>query len=393
MHSKFKLSNKIKIMIMSFTSMLMIGIVNNLRGQIGPLIMDDFALNYSQLGFLFSFLSIGAIIIFFLSGKMIEKYGLINIFLYGLVHTAVSLLAVYLSSGYYYLLISFFSISMGLTLLNIVSVTVISMSFSQRRGKMINLLHLFYGLGGIISPYFVTLILKMGFSWAHSFLFSLIFIVIIIIQYKSSRLPEFEASKSQSMLSTKKLLKNKAVILFSLLVFLQVGVEFSLVTWLAPFLKDVQFRTEIVISFFLSLFFISFTFGRLLASIIIEKVNYYDFLIYTQIGGALVILAALLVGRPLTILLSLSGLFFAVQVPTSQAIILDIFGSSGIKVVGFTQTAGTMGAAFLSNWIIGFTNDLFGVESSFVIVIILLLSLVVITIYLKEITKGDFLNH
>jgi hypothetical protein len=62
MHSKFKLDNKRKIMIMAFTSMLMIGIVNNLRGQIGPLIMDDFALNYSQLGFLFSFLSIGAIL-------------------------------------------------------------------------------------------------------------------------------------------------------------------------------------------------------------------------------------------------------------------------------------------------------------------------------------------
>jgi fucose permease len=390
MHSKYKINNKTKIMILAFTSMLMIGIVNNLRGQIGPLIMDDFALNYSQLGFLFSFLSIGPIIIFFWSGKLIEKFGLIKILLYGLVHTAVSLVAVYLSSGYYYLLISFFLVSMGLTLLNIVSVTIISLSFSERRGKMINLLHLFYGLGGIFSPYFVTLVLKMGFSWAHSFLFSIILIFIIIIQFKTSSLPETKASKNKSMLSTKELLKNKVVILFSLLVFIQVGVEFSLVTWLAPFLKDVQARPEIVISFFLSVFFISFTVGRLLASFVVEKMGYYNFLIYTQIGGALFIFAALLFGRPLTILFSLSGIFLAVQVPTSQAVILDSFGSSGIKVVGFTQTAGTMGAAFLSNWIIGFSNDLFGVKSFFIVVIILLLTLVFITKYLQKITEEGF---
>src|SRR6056297_3658814 len=198
---EFKFNNKTRIMFLAFTSMLMIGIVNNLRGQIGPLIMDDFVLNYSQLGFLFSFLSIGAIIVFFLSGKLIEKFGLLKILLYGLFHTAISLLAVYFSSNYYYLLISFFLVSMGLTLLNIVSVTIISLSFSHKRGKMINLLHLFYGLGGIVSPYFVSLVLKMGFSWAHSFLFSLVLIIIIIIQLISSSLPEIRATKEKSILS------------------------------------------------------------------------------------------------------------------------------------------------------------------------------------------------
>lgn len=388
MDLKLKLNNKRKLMMLAFTLMLMIGVVNNLRGQVGPLIMDDFSLNYSQLGFLLSFLSLGAVIIFFLSGKLIEKFGLIKILIYGLLHTGVSLGAVYLSPGYYYLLISFFFVSMGLTLLNIVSVTIISLSFSNTRGKMINLLHLFYGLGGIIAPYFVTLVLKGGFSWAHSFLFSTVLIIIIFTQFKISKLPETRASKNDlKVRSTKELLQDKAVILFSLLVFIQVGVEFSMVTWLAPFLKDVQARPEIVISFYLSLFFISFTFGRLLASFVVEKLGYYNFLIYTQIAAVIVIATAVIGGESLTFLFSLSGIFLAVQVPTSQAAILDSFGESGIKVVGFAQTAGTLGAAFLSNWVVGFINDLFGVSSSFLVIIFLIFILFGITIYLKRLVK------
>jgi len=388
MDLNIKLDNKRRLMMLAFTLMLMIGVVNNLRGQVGPLIMDDFSLNYSQLGFLLSFLSLGAVIVFFLSGKLIEKFGLIKILIYGLIHTGISLGAVYLSPGYYYLLISFFFVSMGLTLLNIVSVTIISLSFSNTRGKMINLLHLFYGLGGIIAPYFVTLVLKGGFSWAHSFLFSTILIIIIFTQFKASKLPETRASKKDlKVRSTKELLQDKAVILFSLLVFIQVGVEFSMVTWLAPFLKDVQARPEIVISFYLSLFFISFTFGRLLASFVVEKLGYYNFMIYTQIAAVIVIGGAIIGGESLTFLFSLSGIFLAVQVPTSQAAILDSFGESGIKVVGFAQTAGTLGAAFLSNWVVGFINDLFGVSSAFLVIIFLIFILFGITIYLKRLVN------
>ena len=160
-----------------------------------------------------------------------------------------------------------------------------------------------------------------------------------------------------------------------------------MVTWLAPFLKDVQARPEIVISFYLSLFFISFTLGRLLASFVVEKLGYYNFLIYTQIAAVIVIAAAIIGGESLTFLLSLSGIFLAVQVPTSQAAILDSFGESGIKVVGFAQTAGTLGAAFLSNWVVGIINDLFGVSSSFLVIIFLIFILFGITIYLKRLVN------
>jgi fucose permease len=384
MHSKFKLDNKRKIMIMAFTLMFTQGVVNNFRGQIGPLIMDDFALNYSKLGFLLSFLSVGAIIIYFISGKLIEEFGLIRVLIYGLFHTTAALIAVYLSPGYYILLISFFAVGIGLTLLNMVSVTIISLSFSNTRGKMINLLHLFYGLGGIVSPYIVTLVVNNGFRWAHSFLFSTLLIIIIFIEFKTSSLPNTETSKTKSIYSTKDLILDKAVILFALVVFIQVGVEFSLVTWLAPFLKDIQARPEVVISFFLSLFFIVYTVGRLLASMVVERLGYYNFLIYTQLAAALFIIIALIGGRPFTIFFSLSGLFLAVQVPTSQAIILNSFGKSGIKVVGIVQTAGTMGAVFLSNWIIGFISDVFGVKAAFTSAFILLLILLVLTIYLKS---------
>lgn len=329
------IKNKQRLMILSFTIMMMNGIVNNLRAQVGPYIIEDYALNYSRLGILLSFISMGAMLSYFISGKLIEKFGLIKLLFYGMIYNAVALLAVYFSTNYYTLTAGFFILGSGLTLLNIVSVNIISISYSKNRGKMINLLHLFYGLGGIAAPYFVTLVIKLGFTWAHSFLFSIILVVIIFIEFKTAIIPEIKVSKDQEIKTTIELLKDIKVILFSLIVFLQIGVEFSIITWLAPFLKDVEGRTELEISFYIALFFITFTIGRLLASFVVEKVGYFNFIMITAGASALSIFIALIGGRNFTIFIPISGIFLAAQVPTAQAAILDRFDNSGIKVVGF----------------------------------------------------------
>jgi fucose permease len=369
--------------------MMMNGVVNNLRAQVGPYIIEDYALNYSKLGILLSFISIGSMLLYFLSGKLIEKFGLIKLLFYGIVYNSVSLIAIYLAPNYYFLTFSFFLLGSGLTLLNIVSVNLISISYSENRGKMINLLHLFYGVGGIIAPYFVTLVLKLGFSWAHSFLFSIVLLLIIFIEFDTASIPEIEASKNKTMRSTKELLKDIKVILFSLIVFLQIGVEFSIITWLAPFLKDVEGRSDLEISFYIALFFITFTIGRLLASFMVEKIGYFNFIIFTAGAASLSIAAALIGGRSFTILIPLSGIFLAAQVPTAQAAILDSFDSSGIKVVGFAQTAGMIGSTVLASWIIGFVNDFISIKAGFYILVIALAADLLITSYLKYITKKE----
>jgi len=254
---------------------------------------------------------------------------------------------------------------------------------------MINLLHLFYGAGGIIAPYFVTSVLKLGFSWNYSFLFSIILLVIIFFESNSASLPDLEAQGEKVMKTTSELLQDKKVILFSLIMFFQVGVEFSIVTWLAPFLKDAQSRTDLTVSFYLSLFFITFTLGRFIGSLVVEKFNYFNFLIATSGTAALMIAAALIGGRNLTFLIPVSGLFLAVQVPTLQAAILDSFGSSGIKVVGFSQTAGMIGLTVLSNWLVGFINDFIAIEAGFLFLVIILFAAITITYYLKNITEKN----
>ena len=381
--------NKKKIIILAFTIMFMNGVVNNIRGQVGPYIMDDFGLNYSRLGFLLSFISIGSMLVFFSSGKLIEKFGLIKILFYGVIYNSLALGAVYASVNYYTLLASFFFLGTGITLLNIVAVNLTSISYSKKRGKMINLLHLFYGAGGIIAPYFVTSVLKLGFSWNYSFLFSISLLIIIFFEFNSASLPDIESSSKKIMKTTSELLKDKKVILFSLIVFFQVGVEFSIVTWLAPFLRDAQSRSDLTVSFYLSLFFISFTAGRFLASIIVEKIGYYNFLIITGGAAASLISIALIGGNKFTILIPISGLFLAGQVPTLQAAILDSFDSSGIKVVGFAQTAGMIGLTVLSNWVVGFINDFIAIEAGFVFLVIILAAAILITYYLKRITQHD----
>jgi len=143
------------------------------------------------------------------------------------------------------------------------------------------------------------------------------------------------------------------------------------------------------ISFYIALFFITFTIGRLLASFMVEKIGYFNFIIFTAGAASLSIAAALIGGRSFTILIPLSGIFLAAQVPTAQAAILDSFESSGIKVVGFAQTAGMIGSTVLASWIIGFVNDFISIRAGFFILVIALAADLLITSYLKYITKKE----
>lgn len=381
--------NSKKIIIMSFTIMLTVGVVKNLRGQLGPYIIDDLELNYSRLGFLFSFLSIGSMLVYPIGGKLIEKFPLKRLLLFGIIYNITALLAIYFSTSYYFLLLAFLLVGSGLTLLSIIAINLVSITCRENRGKMINLLHLFYGVGGIVAPYFVSLTLKLNFSWAEVFLFSIALLLIVLWEFRAASLPELGAENSGKMAGSLELLRDKKVILFSLMIFLQVGVEVALVIWLAPFLKNVEARPEIVVSFYLSLFFISFTLGRFLASLVVEKIGYYNSLIGTTTAAALLIIVALLGGRNFSFLLSLSGLFLAVQVPTAQAAILDSFDQSGIKVVGFAQTAGMIGATVISNWLVGFVNDLFSIRAGFTMLLLILAGAVLITYKLKIMDQKD----
>jgi fucose permease len=327
--------------------------------------------------------------VYFVSGKLIENLGLIKIIFFGVIYNMLALITVYFSSNYYALIPAFFLVGSGITILSISAINLTSITYSKKRGKMINLLHLFYGAGGIVTPYFVTSVIKLGFSWNYSFLFSIILLVIIFFESNSASLPDLEAQGEKVMKTTSELLQDKKVILFSLIMFFQVGVEFSIVTWLAPFLKDAQSRTDLTVSFYLSLFFITFTLGRFIGSLVVEKFNYFNFLIATSGTAALMIAAALIGGRNLTFLIPVSGLFLAVQVPTLQAAILDSFGSSGIKVVGFSQTAGMIGLTVLSNWLVGFINDFIAIEAGFLFLVIILFAAITITYYLKNITEKN----
>ena len=367
--------------------MFMNCVVNNLRSQVGPYIMDDFGLNYSRLGVLLSFISIGSMVVFFISGKLIEKFGLIKLLFYGVIYNILTLSAVHFSISYYALIPAFFFLGSGITLLNIIAINLTSISYSEKRGKMINLLHLFYGAGGIVAPYYVTTLLKFGLSWNYSFLFSIFLLIIIFFEFNSVSLPNIESSGKKVMKTTSELFKEKKVILFSLIVFFQVGVEFSLITWMAPFLRDLQGRADLAVSFYLSIFFISFTLGRILASFVVEKLGYYNFLIFSGASASFLIALALIGGRSFTILIPISGIFLSVQIPTIQAAILDSFGTSGIKVVGFAQTAGMIGLTVISNWIVGFINDIVGLKAGFSLLVIILILEILITFYLKNITN------
>lgn len=380
-------ANHRKLIILVFFMMLIFGITGNLRGQIGPLLQQDYQINHSKLGFVLGCISIGGIIANFLSGVLIQIFNLKKVLIAGILLSIIGFIWLNYISQYYLLIIVILTIGIGLGVLNISINTLASEVFTKNKGKMNNRLHLFFGIGGVITPFYANAILGFGFEWEMIYTFSIILVSAILIFTIFSKFPEKERvgvkQEEKKDISFRGVLKDARVGIFALMFLANGGGELGVVTWLILYLKEIQGRTEIEAGFYFSLFFILFSTGRFLASIIVERIGYLRLVFISAIGSLISVLLGILGPDSFAIFFAISGLFIATHFPTMQATMFEIFDNNLPTIIGLTMTTGSIGAILLGNLFIGFFNDLFGIKVGYGIVLLYFLLLAGLIIYLN----------
>ncbi len=355
--------NNRKLMItISFLIMAILGIIASIPGQINPLIQEEFRVSFSKLSFLQILYTLGSIIVTFTSGILLTKVGLKKFYLWGLLVAIIILISFYTINYFWILLIlmAFLGSSMGNLVVS--SQTIASILFTEKRGKMMNLNHVFFGFGSIIGPYYAVRVLKIYGDWKLVYVFSGVLIVFLFLFSVFGVFPKNINEINDDGIQISNLLKDYKLLMIIFILILNTGAELTIRNWLGIYLKSILNKNQQEISIYLISFNFLFTIGRLIAFFIVEKVGYYLMVLISSIGTFIILLLALLNPSLYNIGFSISGLFLSINFPTIQAILFDMYNEKLSQVVGLSLASAGIGGLLLGNLFIGFFSDIGGIR-------------------------------
>lgn len=223
----------------------------------------------------------------------------------------------------------------------------------SRRASMLNILNLFFGLGGLITPFVTANVL--GGSALRMCYVAAVLATIVLVYNIATPMPKptgergFKASEIGSVVG------RPALYVLSLFLFLYIACEVGVWNWLARYLTTVRGLDKGVALNILSLgFALGLLVGRLAISRILIRVPSMSVTLGSSVAMAITTFAMLQVTSPSAawVVVFCAGLAMAPVFPTTLALVGDAFPRMTATAMGIVITCGWLGLA-VSSPIIG----------------------------------------
>ena len=397
---------RILLFILLFGTMLIFGIIENIKGVSYPLIKEQFNASWEQQGFMVSMLSVAYVGFSIIAGIFLGRFGIKPSFLFGFTALCAGLFSIFFMPGFFLTAAALFVVFAGFGFFEVGINALATRLFITKAALLMNLLHSFYGIGAMIGPKAAGLIAgNAGFGWRYVYLFSLplalaFFIPAIFIRFpEENREADFIAglsstaaaevpSPAASRKSFFDALKSPMVWLMSITLGLAVTVEMSSSNWGAMYFNDVyNINPNTDGASFLSAFFLLFTVSRLVCGLFVEKIGYMRALLFSAFMVLAVFIAGFFLGGKGIYLLPSLGFFVAQFWPTLMAVAIVSFGRDApVFSSAMIAISGLLNAAI--QFFVGMTNKIFGpawgYRSTVVYTLLLIAALLLLYRRLKE---------
>jgi len=379
-----------KLVFLAFMMMVMLGFINNMRGTLIPPIRDFFAVNYSQIGVMLMAATFGFMSATFFGGIAASHFGLKKVIAFGFLTAAFSIFAMGYINSFLYLILLMTFLGIGLGSVEIGANSLGAKIFVERSGMMMNMLHLFFGIGASIGPRYAGWLISLGFEWHQIYLTALILILFLLLFLFLTKFPREIENDKKDNIAVKEIVKQKKVWLFAAVLGSAVVAEIAIGSWLVNFLHIERAFTTASASTYLSLFFIVFTIGRLVGGYFTEHIGYIKILVYFAAATLMLFIIGLLVKADYgAFFFSAAGFFISIMFPTIMAVIMNEFKSGVSSYMGFIITFASA-INMVSNWLIGKLNDLFGVFTGFASISFFIFMIIVFLYFLSRELEYDF---
>lgn len=369
MENSIKNKNHILPILFIFMMMILNASAENVRGIFIPMFKSDFSVNDTEIGLMLTVSSMGYLIFTYIGGILCEKIGQKKVFISGFIAIIISLSGLWATKSYIILLCCMFIMNIGLALISIAINTIIPVLFISFQAVLMNLTHFCYGLGSTVVQRLSGVLLFNGVAWRTIYLGEAILFLLVLIFFLPVKIPNTHKIKANNGEQTKTshLLKNKLVYFYMIGLGFYVFAEMGTASWFVNFIEKTYAYDKSRSSFYLALFFGLLTVGRLIGGFIAEKVGYLKLVLISLSAAAILFTTGISIGESGLVIISVSGLFFAVTFPTVVVTISKVFKDHGAYATGIIVTASSTFNMVL-NMVMGYLNDTIGVYNSFYLI-------------------------
>jgi fucose permease len=379
-----------KLVFLAFLMMIMLGFINNMRGTLIPPIRDFFKVNYSQIGVMLMASTFGFMSATFFGGLAASHFGLKKVIAFGFIAVSFSIFTMGYINSFFYLIILMTLLGVGLGSVEIGANSLGAKIFVEKSGMMMNMLHLFFGVGASIGPRYAGWLLSLNLKWYQIYLTALALIIFLLIYLFFTDFPTEVENDKKDNIAVKEIVKQKKVWLFSAVLGSAVVAEIAIGSWLVNFLHVERAFSTTSASTYLSLFFVVFTVGRLVGGYFTEHLGYIKILFLFASATQILFICGLLIDGTLgAFFFSAAGFFISIMFPTIMAVIMNEFDTGVSSYMGFIITSASA-INMISNWLIGKINDLFNVFTGFASISVFIFLIIIFLYLLNRELDYDF---
>jgi fucose permease len=338
------------LILAAILGILIYGIVAATWGTFNPTL----GFTDAQIGTLATAQAIGLVVASISVGPLIDRKGKKIALVGGLALISTSFWLLPFAGGdFTYVLVALVLLGLGGGIVVTGANTLVSDVAESRRGSMLNILNLFFGLGGLITP-FVTANILGGSAVRMCYAAAVLASVALVVNFLTP-MPQptgergFKASEIGSVVG------RPVLYVLALFLFLYVACEVGVWNWLARYLHDVRGLAQSTALNILALgFALGLLVGRLAASRILIRVSALSVTLGASVAMAIATFAMLQVGSPSAawVVVFCAGLAMAPVFPTTLALVGDAFPRMTATAMGIVITCGWLGLA-VSSSIIG----------------------------------------
>jgi len=308
-------------------------------------------------------------------GMAMDKYGAKNILLSGTVLMAIGSFLFYISNNVAVIILVIFLVGVGVTAIQVAGNPFIrELDSPKRYTANLTIIIGIGALGYAFSPLLVPLIQSNGFSWKTVYLVFGIINTILLIMLAFSKFPEIKLNEEEKInfsgIGT--LIKNPIIITYSLGIFLYVGAEVGVSSYIITYMSKIHginntqsfwndgtfmhsvfpSKTALIVA----LFWLFQALGRLIISPMMKYIGEKKIFIFHSLGTVLALLVAIM-GNTTTALVAfaLVGYFTCASFTSIFSAAINSFKENHGTISGILGTAIVGGA--IIGWLIGFTGE------------------------------------
>ncbi|MGA3299899.1 MAG: MFS transporter [Candidatus Acidiferrales bacterium] len=329
------------------------GMTAALLGTILPDLSDRFHLTPSQNGTIAFAQALGLIIASLAVGPLLDNEGKKLGLILGLAFIAVALFALPRSSGFRSIVFLLFLLGVGGGIVVTGANALVSDVSEAHRATALNMVNLFFGLGGLVTPFIAANLFAR--NWIRLCYTVATLTVLTLAVQAAAKMPAPSGAGGFVLADAAPVLGRPLLFLLGLFLFLYVSCEVGIWNWLPRHLIAQGIPESRALNILSLGFALGLLIGRVGVSPILIHAPAIKVLLVAAIGMAVTTFLMLRSNNPLTAaaFVFLAGLSMAPVFPTTLAIVGDTFPRMTGTAIGFVITCGWVGLA-VSSRIIGF---------------------------------------